>query len=561
MIKTTYKGWRVIFNGDQWLYGLMDGIIAGKDIPFEKEVKNSARSRVLLFDHAGKKIILKSPREKNRRKWIRFTTLYRKGEAFKAIDNMVKLERLGIESNRPLLAMEKRRFGMVVDSWMFYEYLPGEVCREEHYPDVVKKLKEIHAKHILHGDAQIENFLTSGNHVLTIDCNPKPALFGNISRCYEYFYLERSAPGIRAFFDLPERTLAYRIAQAYSRLYWSWRDFKKKRRGKRNRSSNILVIRLSSIGDIILTTPVLRALKKKYPDAVIHFLTMDAYKDAISGNPDVDRLILFEKRKYPGIAGIYRFSRTLKETPYDLIIDLHAKIRSRLISAFIRGKVLRYKKRSLWKSILVPLGLARYHADDTIVRNYFGPLEKIGVFFTKEQLAFHVRESDYEGLEPFDDFVVMAPGAANNTKRWPPEHFSALGRLIEGKIVLIGGGEDMERCRNISSAIGDRCVNLAGKLTLKESGALISRSKYIIANDSGPFHIARGVSANVFVIFGPTDPGMFAYDDDTVLVYAGTPCSPCSLHGDKACPKGHFDCMKLLTPEMVYRIIHKNIIT
>ena len=557
MIKTTYKGWRVIFSGDQWLYGLMDDIIAGKDVPIEKEVKNSARSRVLLLDHAGKKMILKSPREKNKRKWIRFTTLYRRGEAFKAIDNMVKLERLGIQSNRPLLAMEKRRFGMVVDSWMLYEYLPGEVCRESNYPDVVKKLKEIHAKHILHGDAQIENFLISGNHVLTIDCNPKKALFGNISRFYEYFYLERSAPGIRAFFDLPERTLAYRIAQAYSRFYWSWRDLKKKRRTRRNRTSNMLVIRLSSIGDIILTSPVLRALKKKYPDAVIHFLTMDAYRDAISGNPDMDQLILFEKNKYRGITGIYRFSRTLKDTRYDLIIDLHAKIRSRLISAFIKGRVLRYKKRSLWKSILVPLGLARYHVDNTIVKNYFGPLEKIGIFFTDERLTFHVRESDNNAVETFDDFVVMAPGAANNTKRWPSEYFSALGKLIKERIVLIGGEEDIERCRNICSVIGDRCVNLAGKLTLKESGALISRSKYIITNDSGPFHIARAVSAKVFVIFGPTDPGMFTYDDNAVLVYAGTPCSPCSLHGDKVCPKGHFNCMKSLTPEMVYQIIQK----
>lgn len=555
MIKTKYKEWQVIFNGDQRLYGLMDNIIAGNDIPIEKEVKNTARSRVLLLNHAGKKIILKSPREKNKRKWIRFTTLYRKGEAFKTIDNMDKLEHLGIESNKPLLAMEKRRFGMVVDSWMIYEYLPGEVCREKDYPDVVKKLKEIHAKHILHGDAQIENFLNSESHIITIDFSPKKALFGNVSRFYEYFYLQRSAPGIQEFFDLPDHALAYRIAQAYSRLYWSWRDFKKKRRTQRNHISKILVIRLSSIGDIILTTPVLRALKRKYPDAVIHYLAMDTFKDAISGNPDVDKLILFEKRKFPGVSGICRFSRTLKDTHYDLIVDLHAKIRSRLITLFVTGKVLRYKKRVLWKSILVPLRLRRYQVDDTIVRNYFKPLEKLFVYFTGETLTFHFGPQDLEKIQPYKNAVVIAPGAANNTKQWPAANFASLGNMINDRIVLIGGKNDHETCEQIRKTIGSHCENLAGKLSLKESGALVSVSKYVISNDSGPFHIARGTAKKVFVIFGPTDPNMFTYDENAVLIYAGTPCSPCSLHGDKACPRGHFDCMKSLTPEMVYEII------
>ena len=113
-------------------------------------------------------------------------------------------------------------------------------------------------------------------------------------------------------------------------------------------------------------------------------------------------------------------------------------------------------------------------------------------------------------------------------------------------------------CRFILPGIA-RCKNLAGKLTLKESGALIATARYVIANDSGPFHIARGVGQNVFVIFGPTDPKMFTYDQGAVLIYSNATCSPCSLHGDPVCPKGHFKCMLDLTPEKVYQIICQNL--
>ena len=114
--------------------------------------------------------------------------------------------------------------------------------------------------------------------------------------------------------------------------------------GEKTNILKILVIRLSSIGDIILTTPVLEALKAKFPDVKLDFLVMDKFKDAISGNKNIDNLIIFKKEKYKGIAGIIRFSKELKAKEYDLIIDLHSKIRSILISKIIGKKVLRYKK-------------------------------------------------------------------------------------------------------------------------------------------------------------------------------------------------------------------------
>ena len=556
MIKTTYKGWRILFNGDETLYTLMDDIIENKyPRAVVQTLKNNSRSLVFLVDVQGQKAILKSPREKNTKKWIRFTTWYRPGEAFKTVRNLEKLQQLGFNTNTPLMAMEKRCGGMVVDSWVLYGFKTGKPCDASFYPSIVETLQALHDKNRLHGDAHVENFLTNGHGIITIDANLKRPVFGSISKYTEWLYLLKSAPAIATYLHLPENDISFRIAKTYSRLYWSWRHSKKKRRRKRKTNLHILVIRLSSIGDIILTTPVLGALKKKYPDAVIHFLVMDTYQDAISGNPHVDRLILFEKRKYRGVSGIYRFSRTLKDTRYDLIIDLHAKIRSRLISIFVPGRVFRYKKRALWKSILVPLRLRRYQVDDTIVRSYFKPLEKLFVYYTDETLRFDFEPQTLEKIRSYTNAVVMAPGAANNTKQWPAAYWAELGGMMTDPIVLIGGKDEYDLCEEIRRTIGNRCVNLAGKLSLKESGALISVSKYVITNDSGPFHIARGTGKKVFVIFGPTDPNMFTYDENAVLIHAGTPCSPCSLHGDKTCPRGHFDCMKSLTPEKVHEII------
>ena len=226
---------------------------------------------------------------------------------------------------------------------------------------------------------------------------------------------------------------------------------------------------------------------------------------------------------------------------------------------FMGARTVHYKKRSIWKSVLVPLRIIRYNADDSIVRNYFRPLNKFYVYYSGETLDFTFRHEDLEKVTAYQGSVVMAPGAANKTKQWPSNHFAELGKLLKDKIILMGGSEDYVKCEEIRHAIGKQCTNLAGKLRLKQSGALISLSKYVITNDSGPFHIARALKRKVFVIFGPTDPAMFTYDENAVLIYASAPCSPCSLHGDNVCPKGHFDCMAKLLPETVYQIIQKNI--
>jgi len=322
----------------------------------------------------------------------------------------------------------------------------------------------------------------------------------------------------------------------------------------------ILVIRLSSIGDIILTTPVVRALKIRYPQAVIDFLVMDRFCDAIKGHPDISNVLEFNRDQYRGLTGILRFSSTLKSTKYDLVVDLHAKLRSRLISLALKSRTLRYTKRSFWKTLGVRLRLMRYQVDDTIVRNYFQPLSTLGIAPGPEKLDFAFSREDIDAVTKLKNRVVMAPGAANPTKKWPIEYFSELGRLLDQPIVLLGGPEDVEDLEAIRKSIGSEdCKNLSGKLSLKQSGALLSIARFIVTNDSGPFHMARAGGRPVFAIFGPTDPGMFTFNQNETLIYSGEPCAPCSLHGDNECPKGHFRCMLNLTPELVFNIIKKRL--
>jgi len=212
---------------------MVDAVIRQKGLKVLAELKNNSRSLVKVVHVNGRRMVLKSLREKNRRRWIRFTTLYRRGAAFTSFAGMQRLERLGIASSRPVMALEKRRWGMVVDSWLLYEYVDGRVCGPGEYQMVVGQLAAIHAGGLLHGDPQIRNFLFDGTAVVTIDAAPKRPLWGGISRYGEFFYLRHSAPDIEAFLDLPRHRPACIAAAILCRLYWGWRDLKKKWKRRR----------------------------------------------------------------------------------------------------------------------------------------------------------------------------------------------------------------------------------------------------------------------------------------------------------------------------------------
>lgn len=325
----------------------------------------------------------------------------------------------------------------------------------------------------------------------------------------------------------------------------------------------VLIIRLSSIGDIILTTPILKQLKEKFPDIVIDFVVLKNFKDSIEGSPYIDNLILFDKKKDDGFRNIKKFGKKLNENKYDYVFDLHRKFRSKLISSEIKSKIFVYPKRKLWKSLLVKLKLIKYHVDDTIIKNYFKAFKVLGIKYRWEDLDFSFSKEDLENVKKYSGMFAMAPGASKETKKWLPEKFGKLAKKLYDrykiKTVLLGGKEDIERCELINKVSENSCINLAGKISLKESGALLSMSKLLVTNDSGPFHIGRGVGCKSYVIFGPTDPDMFEYNNLAELIYANEKCSPCSLHGGKKCPKGHFNCMNNIDENYIFEKIVKDL--
>lgn len=319
----------------------------------------------------------------------------------------------------------------------------------------------------------------------------------------------------------------------------------------------ILLIRMSSIGDIVITTPVIKALKEKYPKSTIDYIVFDIFKDSIIGNKYIDNIIIFEKNKYKGINGVKKFCKSLGA--YDLIIDMHGKPRSALIGLFTKGKVITCKKRPLWQSILVKLNLIRYNVKNSTVENYFNSLKKLGIEYQGENLEFDYFDEDLKKIIEYKNEIVFAPGASKNNKKWSKDRFSELGALLQKeynkKILLIGSSGEKKDLEYIKNSIGKNCINLGGELTLKESGALMANAYFVIANDSGPFHIARATGVKTFVFFGPTNPKLFRFKENVELFYTKEPCSSCSFYGDDKCPKGHLNCLNNIKVDKVFEVI------
>jgi len=317
----------------------------------------------------------------------------------------------------------------------------------------------------------------------------------------------------------------------------------------------ILVLRFSSIGDIVLTSPVLRCLKLQKQDVELHVATKSAFADLVRYSPHVDKVHELGD-------DITELTARLKAERFDQVIDLHHNLRTARIKRALGVPAQSFNKLNIEKWLLVNLkmdrmpkkqgGLAPLH----IVDRYMRTVEHLGVKNDGQGLELFIPTDRSISLESLpsthhNGYVAMAIGAAHATKRLPEHRLIELAKLIKGPIVLIGGKEDQAVARNMASAVGGRVYDATGKYDMLGSASLIAQAASVIAHDSGAMHIAAAFKKQVVSIWGNTVPqfGMGPYipthpERAHIAEVAGLSCRPCSKIGHDRCPLGHFRCME-----------------
>lgn len=322
------------------------------------------------------------------------------------------------------------------------------------------------------------------------------------------------------------------------------------RRDGLNRPMKVLILRFSSIGDIVLTTPVIRCLKKQYPDCEIHYFTKSQYRVVLEQNPYIDKLWFLKK-------GLKEVIREMKEENFDYVIDLHNNLRTRAVKWLLGVKSFSFPKLNLEKFLYVNLKINRMPKVH-IVDRYLAAVEGLGVANDGMGLDYFISEGDEVALDSLPDthrngYIAYAIGGQHMTKKLPLDRMVELCEKIDYPIVLLGGKEDVMTGEQVRSQVGEsRIVNACGKFTLNQSASLVRQSRVVFTHDTGLMHIAAAYKKRVYSIWGNTTPdlGMYPYlTSFEIIENKGLICRPCSKIGYERCPKGHFKCMKELVFE------------
>jgi ADP-heptose:LPS heptosyltransferase len=304
----------------------------------------------------------------------------------------------------------------------------------------------------------------------------------------------------------------------------------------------ILVIRFSSMGDIIYTTPVVRCLKKQIPGVEVHFLTKPAFKYIYDNNPYVDKLLLLKQTLAETI-------KDIKAEQYDYIIDLHNNLRTALIKLNIRAKSSTYKKQRIRKWLSLKLNLKLVPAVH-LVERYMQTVTFLGVKNDEHPIDYYIKaDYDLKALLPAshqNGYVAFIIGATHFTKRLPNQKIINICRKLNKPVILLGGNDVRANGQQIEAETNN-IYNACGITALDESVFLVSKADSVIGFDTGLTHIAEAFDKPIASIWGGTVPellGVQPYKVKDVLV-AGIDlsCRPCSKFGLEKCPLGHFKCM------------------
>jgi len=337
--------------------------------------------------------------------------------------------------------------------------------------------------------------------------------------------------------------------------------------------NKVIVIQTAFLGDMVLTLPMIQALKNKKPDAMLSLLSIPENAGILKGNPAIDEIITYDKKgSQAGLISLYKLIKEVKRRDFNLAVIPHRSFKSASIAWAARiprrigfdtsqGKILltdvvHYdtKKHFLDRC----LDLARYIGADISEKKPLIPI-------SDDDNEFAIRLFSRENISKNSLVAGINPGSAWPTKRWTEDGYSRLSDiLIErdgARIIIFGGPGDIEVAQRIETLMKHKSVNLAGKTNLGQLSAVISKCRFFVTNDTGGMHIAVSLGIPVIAIFGPTTLGIGfgPYGDGNFVVQKEIPCRPCGLHGSYRCKKGTFECMKSITPQEVYDAIKERV--
>lgn len=311
----------------------------------------------------------------------------------------------------------------------------------------------------------------------------------------------------------------------------------------------VLIIRFSSIGDIVLTTPLVRCLKKQRPDIEIHYLTKPGFTSILNANPYIDKVHTLG-------ASIRETAKIIQKERYHHIIDLHNNQRTLLLKILVGTNATSFNKLNWEKWLLVNFKIDRL-PDIHIVDRYLETVVNLGVkndgvgldYFIPEGENVHPKELPGSHQQPY---VALVIGAQHATKKLPQHKLIKLCQTIPYPIILLGGPGDRLEGEAVAKAAGKHIYNACGLFSLHGSASLVKQAQVVVSHDTGLMHIAAAFKKPVISIWGNTVPkfGMYPYYGDQpakgskIMEVKDLPCRPCSKIGHQACPKGHFKCME-----------------
>lgn len=329
---------------------------------------------------------------------------------------------------------------------------------------------------------------------------------------------------------------------------------------------NILIVKLSAIGDVIHALPVASAIKKCYPEVRITWIVEKPAYSILADNPNIDELLVFDKTKFKTVSGLIKnsmeLSKLLKERKFDLTLDLQGLFKSAAI-AWLSGadkRLVYCNAREM--SHVISERICGSHSDGHIVDRYLDVARYIGCQNEQAEFSIHFSDEDvkksaaiakHAGLDLDQKFIVIAPGTNWATKCWPTSHFAKLADLIYGQKfipVVIGAPNDERLFEEIAAQSAIPPINLTGKTTLKQLAYIIKQAQMFVGGDTGPMHLAVAVNTKTIALFGPTDPARNGpYGTNNKVITTPASCAGC---WKRSCDK---NCMEMIHPSDVFQAV------